>query len=101
LCWFWGAGLNAGEISLDDDRAVHGSPGNPSDRRRPGLTIRCSGTNVKNDLSVNPHFKTYLCRGEDRFTNNPTGPLPCDRFACPAFEAISVEEATLAAGAKS
>ena len=39
--------LKAGEISLHDDRCVHSSPSNPSARRRAGLTIRYSGTNVK------------------------------------------------------
>jgi len=85
--------LKAGEVSLHDDRAVHGSPANPSGRRRAGLTIRYSGTNVKNDMSVNPNFKTYLCRGVDTFRHNPTGPTPKQRFARPDFKAVSVEEA--------
>ncbi|CAN5685993.1 hypothetical protein BH09VER1_BH09VER1_03570 [soil metagenome] len=85
--------LKAGEVSLHDDRAVHGSPANPSARRRAGLTIRYSGTEVKNDLSVNPHFKTYLCRGVDSFRHNPVGSRPTERFARPAFKAISNEEA--------
>jgi len=59
--------MKAGECSLHDDRAIHGSPANPSDRRRAGLTIRFSGTNVKNDLAVNPNSKTYPCRGVDEF----------------------------------
>jgi hypothetical protein len=63
--------LKAGECSLHDDRAIHGSQANPSDRRRAGLTIRYSGTNVKNDLSVNPNFKIYLCRGVDEFKSQP------------------------------
>jgi non-heme Fe2+,alpha-ketoglutarate-dependent halogenase len=85
--------LKAGEVSLHDDRAVHGSPGNPSGRRRAGLTIRYSGTNVKNDLSVNPYFKAYLCRGVDEFHHNPVGVPPTQRFARPAFKAVSIEEA--------
>jgi hypothetical protein len=85
--------LKAGEVSLHDDRAVHGSPGNPSARRRAGLTIRYSGTNVKNDLSVNPYFKAYLCRGVDEFHHNPVGVPPVQRFARPAFKAVSIEEA--------
>jgi len=80
---------------------VHGSPANPSARRRAGLTIRYSGTEVKNDLTVNPFFKTYLCRGVDRFKHNPIGPQPTRRFGRPAFKAISIEEATLGAGKKS
>lgn len=85
--------LKAGEVSLHDDRAVHGSPANPSSRRRAGLTLRYSGTEVQNDLSVNPNFKTYLCRGVDEYRLNPVGTPPTQRFARPAFRAISVEEA--------
>jgi len=85
--------LKAGEVSLHDDRAIHGSPANPSARRRAGLTIRYSGTEVKNDLTVNPNFKTYLCRGVDEHRNNPVGPMPTQRFARPAFKAVSIEEA--------
>lgn len=85
--------LRAGEVSLHDDRAVHGSPGNPSSRRRAGLTIRYSGTNVKNDMPVNPNFKTYLCRGVDEYRHNPVGAPPTERFARPDFKAVSIEEA--------
>ena len=85
--------LKAGQVSLHDDRAVHGSPANPSARQRAGLTIRYSGTNVKNDLSVNPNFKTYLCRGVDEFHHNPVGVPPTQRFARPSFKAVSIEEA--------
>lgn len=88
--------LKGGEISIHDDRAVHGSPANHSDRRRAGLTIRYSGTDVKNDLAVNPNFKTYLCRGVDRYQHNPVGTPPTARFARPAFKAVSIEEATRA-----
>ena len=85
--------LKAGEVSLHDDRCVHGSGGNPSGRRRAGLTIRYSGTEVKNDLSVNPNFKAYLCRGVDEFHLNPVGQPPTQRFGRPAFKAVSNEEA--------
>lgn len=85
--------LKTGEISLHDDRCVHSSPSNPSARRRAGLTIRYSGTNVKNDLSVNPNFKAYLCRGVDEFHHNPVGQRPVQRFARPSFKAVSIEEA--------
>jgi non-haem Fe2+, alpha-ketoglutarate-dependent halogenase len=85
--------LRAGEVSLHDDRAIHGSPANPSPRRRAGLTIRYSGTEVKNDLSVNPNFKAYLCRGVDVYRYNPVGPIPTERFARPDFKAVSIEEA--------
>jgi len=85
--------LKAGEVSLHDDAAVHGSPANPSDRKRVGLTMRFSGTNVKNDLAVNPHFKTYMCRGVDRFKLNPVGVVPTENFARPDFAPVSIEEA--------
>ena len=85
--------LKAGECSLHDDRAIHGSPANPSDRRRAGLTVRYSGTNVKNDLTVNPNFKTYLCRGVDEFRHNPVGVPPTTRYGRPSFKAVSNEEA--------
>jgi non-heme Fe2+,alpha-ketoglutarate-dependent halogenase len=85
--------LKAGEISIHDDRCVHSSPSNPSPRRRAGLTIRYSGTNVKNDLSVNPNFKAYLCCGVDEYHHNPVGQKPVERFARPSFKAVSNEEA--------
>jgi ectoine hydroxylase-related dioxygenase (phytanoyl-CoA dioxygenase family) len=85
--------MNAGECSLHDDRAIHGSQANPSDRRRSGLTIRYSGTNVKNDMSVNPNFKTYLCRGVDEFRHNPVGTPPTHRYGRPDFKPVSNEEA--------
>ena len=89
--------LKAGEISLHDDRAVHGSPANPSARRRAGLTIRYSGTDVVNDLAVNPNFKTYLCRGVDAFHHNPVGTVPTRRYGRPGFKPVSIEEAGPAA----
>jgi hypothetical protein len=85
--------LKAGQCSLHDDRAIHGSPANPSSRRRAGLTVRFSGTNVKNDLAVNPNFKTYLCRGIDEHRHNPVGTPPTERFARPNFKPVSNEEA--------
>ena len=85
--------LKAGECSLHDDRAIHGSPANPSDRRRAGLTMRYSGTDVKNDLSVNPNFKTYLCRGVDNFHHNPIAKPPTQRYGRPDFKPVSNEEA--------
>jgi len=85
--------LKAGEVSLHDDRAVHGSPANPSARRRAGLTIRYSTTEVKNDLGVNPNFKAYLARGVDDFNYNPEGKKPAHRFGRPDFKPVSVEEA--------
>ncbi|MGB8353759.1 MAG: phytanoyl-CoA dioxygenase family protein [Chthoniobacteraceae bacterium] len=85
--------LKAGEVSMHDDRAIHGSQANPSPRRRAGLTIRYSGTEVKNDLAVNPNFKAYPCRGVDDYRNNPAGVVPTQRFGRPDFKAVSVEEA--------
>lgn len=85
--------LRAGEVSIHDDMLVHGSPPNPSDRRRAGLTIRYSRTNVKCDLSVNPHFKAYHCRGVDRYHHNPEGRIPTQQYARLERKHISVEEA--------
>lgn len=86
--------LKAGQCSLHDDRAIHGSPANPSDRWRSGLAIRYSGTDVRNDPNVNPHFKTYLCRGADRHRLNPAGAVPTRKFGRPAFKPVSIEEYT-------
>ncbi len=87
------ATLHAGEVSIHDDKLVHGSPGNPSDQRRAGLTIRYSRTNVKCDLAVNPHFTTYLCRGVDRYHHNPQGTVPVKQYGRLDREHRSVEEA--------
>ena len=84
--------LKAGQVSMHDDRAVHGSPANPSDRRRAGLTLRFSGTEVKNDLAVNPHFKAYLARGEDVHHHNPVGVPPTSRLGRRDVKAVSIEE---------
>jgi ectoine hydroxylase-related dioxygenase (phytanoyl-CoA dioxygenase family) len=88
--------LKAGEVSLHDDRCVHCSPANPSPRRRAGLTFRYSGTEVKNDMTVNPNFKAYMCRGVDEFHLNPEGFPPTQRFGRPSFKAVSIEEAGVA-----
>jgi len=72
--------LKAGEISMHDDRAIHGSQANPSDRRRAGLTIRYSGTNVKADLSISPDFVAHLCRGVDTYGHTPYAPAPTTRY---------------------
>jgi len=85
--------LKAGEISFHDDRMIHGSPANHSDRWRIGFTIRYSGTNVKCDLSVNPHFKSYLMRGVDDFKLNPVGTVPTKRFGRLERKHLSIEEA--------
>ncbi|MBP6507152.1 MAG: phytanoyl-CoA dioxygenase family protein [Opitutaceae bacterium] len=72
--------MKAGEISMHDDRAIHGSQANPSDRRRAGLTIRYSGTNVKPDLSISPDFVAHLCRGTDTYGHTPYAPTPTARY---------------------
>ena len=68
--------LKAGEISLHDDGLLHGSEANNSDRRRCGVTMRFSPTNVKGDLNVWPFFETQLARGVDDFKLNPTAKIP-------------------------
>ena len=85
--------LKAGQISIHDDKIVHGSPANRSDRRRTGLTIRYSSTIVKCDLSVNPHFRTYLCRGIDTYKHNPVGTIPSQKYSRLERKHVSVEEA--------
>jgi chlorinating enzyme len=85
--------LAPGQCSLHDDAIVHGSPSNRSDRPRIGLTIRYSSTECRNDYSVNPNFKIYMCRGEDTYQHNQYGPVPESRFGRPNFKAVSKEEA--------
>jgi ectoine hydroxylase-related dioxygenase (phytanoyl-CoA dioxygenase family) len=85
--------LHAGEVSIHEDKLVHGSPGNPSPFRRAGLTVRYSRTNVKCDLSVNPNFKTYLCRGADEYRYNPKGKVPTTKYGRLEQKHLSVEEA--------
>ena len=55
---------------------LHGSEENKSDRRRCGVTMRYSPTNVKADLSIWPHFEVQLARGEDPFRYNPIAEIP-------------------------
>ncbi len=85
--------VKAGHISIHDDRIIHGSSPNRSDRWRIGFTIRYSGTNVKCDLSVNPHFKTYLMRGIDEYKLNPVGTIPTARYGRLERKHLSIEEA--------
>jgi ectoine hydroxylase-related dioxygenase (phytanoyl-CoA dioxygenase family) len=85
--------LKAGQVSIHDDKLVHGSPANRSDRRRAGLTVRYSSTVVKCDLAINPHFKTYLCRGVDVYKHNPVGEVPTQKYGRLERKHISVEEA--------
>jgi non-haem Fe2+, alpha-ketoglutarate-dependent halogenase len=92
--------LKAGQISIHDDKLVHGSPANHSNRRRAGLTIRYSSTIVKCDLSINPHFKTYLCRGVDTYEHNPVGAVPTQEYGRLERAHVSVEEAGVEAEKK-
>jgi len=85
--------MKAGHCSIHDDKIVHGSPANHSDRRRAGLTMRYSSTEVKCDLTVNPHFKSYLCRGVDTYKHNPAGTIPTQKYGRLERKHISVEEA--------
>jgi ectoine hydroxylase-related dioxygenase (phytanoyl-CoA dioxygenase family) len=85
--------LKAGQISIHHDNVVHGSPANLSNRRRAGLTARYSRTKVKCDLSINPHFKTYLCRGVDAYRHNPVGTVPTQMYGRLERKHVSVEEA--------
>jgi len=68
--------LKAGEISLHNDALLHGSDPNNSDRRRCGITMRFSPTNVKGDLNEWPFFETQLARGTDSFKLNPIAQIP-------------------------
>jgi non-heme Fe2+,alpha-ketoglutarate-dependent halogenase len=68
--------LQAGQMSLHDDRLIHGSGASTSGRRRVGLTMRLSPPRVKCDLSVWPNFEAYLLRGVDDYGHNPPGKVP-------------------------
>lgn len=84
--------LARGAVSIHDDKLLHCSPGNPSDRRRAGFTIRFSPNHVKCDLSVNPHFRIYQARGE-RCGINPHGEMPVQRYGRLFRDHASIEEA--------
>ena len=68
--------LKAGEISLHNDALLHGSDPNNSNRKRCGITMRFSPTNVKGDLNEWPFFETQLARGKDTFKLNPIAQIP-------------------------
>ena len=68
--------LQAGQMSLHDDRLIHGSGPSLSGARRVGLTMRLSPTRVQCDLSVWPNFEAYLMRGQDLYGHNPQGKVP-------------------------
>lgn len=67
--------LQAGQMSLHDDRLIHGSGPSTSGRRRVGLTMRFSPSRVKCDLSVWPNFEAYPMSGTDA-GHNPVGKTP-------------------------
>ena len=56
--------LKAGEAELHADMLAHGSPPNPSARRRCGVTLRYCPTSVR---SINRDWtaQSVLCRGRD------------------------------------
>lgn len=83
--------LKIGSISIHDDKLMHCSPSNPSDRRRAGFTIRFSPNHVTCDLSVNPNFKVYPARGETS-GNHPLGPTPTKQFGRIYHTHLNVEE---------
>jgi non-heme Fe2+,alpha-ketoglutarate-dependent halogenase len=68
--------LRAGEMSLHDDRLIHGSGANRSSRLRCGLTLRYSAGLVRCDLAAWPFFRAYWVRGTDRWEHNPAGIPP-------------------------
>lgn len=84
--------LACGEISLHDDKLLHSSPANPSPRRRAGFTIRYSPSHVVCDLSINPHFRVYPCRGVTP-PSLPHGPTPGERYGRLHRDHMSIEEA--------
>lgn len=83
--------LKRGEISIHNDKLLHSSPANLSNRRRAGFTIRYSPNRVRCDLSVNPHFKIYQARGV-RCAHNPHGSVPEERFGRLHRDHRSIEE---------
>ena len=83
--------MKAGEISLHDDDLIHGSPGNPSDTMRAGITIRYCPTNVKCDLDVWPTFEVYPSRGVDHHNLNPVGKRPTQNGYPTGFNQKSTE----------
>jgi ectoine hydroxylase-related dioxygenase (phytanoyl-CoA dioxygenase family) len=68
--------LKAGQISLHNDALLHGSEANSSNRRRCGVTMRFSPTNVKGDLKTWQFFETQLERGLDEYNLNPIAEIP-------------------------
>ena len=74
--------LKAGEISFHDNRLIHGSGPNHSDRIRAGQVMRYSPTDVKCDLNVWPTFEIYLVRGVDDYQYNPVAKVPSGN-GCP------------------
>ena len=71
--------LRAGEVSLHSDLLVHGSPPNPSPRRRAGLTIRYAAACVCfTNLGPGGRADGILVHGEDRAGNWRSLPRPTE-----------------------
>ena len=73
--------LRAGEMSLHNDLLLHGSPPNPSDRRRAGFTIRYTAASVDVVPDGREVLRTVVhCRGDipDRWPHRrrPDGDHP-------------------------
>ncbi len=83
--------LKRGSISIHDDKLLHTSPANPSNRRRAGFTIRYSPNRVKCDLKINPHFRVFPARGET-CQINPLGEIPMRRYGRLFRQHQSIEE---------
>ncbi len=77
--------IPAGSFSLHDDRIIHGSLANMSDRWRIACVCRFTSTNVKFDFTQNPNLRLYLARGVDEFGHNPISQPPIELFARPSF----------------
>jgi len=83
--------LQMGSISIHDDKLLHCSPSNPSNRRRAGFTIRYSPDRVKCDLNINPNFRVYPARGK-LLHKHPLGEIPTKIFGRIYHEHQSIEE---------
>lgn len=83
--------LKKGSISIHDDKLMHCSPSNPSNRRRAGFTIRFSPDHVACDLTINPNFNVYPARGK-LSNSHPKGEMPTERFGRIHHKHLNVEE---------
>lgn len=83
--------LRCGEVSIHDDKLLHSSPANPSERRRAGFTIRFSPAHVVCDLAINPHFRVYTARGTVP-ASLPRATVPTQPFARLRRQHRNIEE---------